>query len=60
MNTNTKQFALSSIIGGGLIAAVLGFAAPAQADVAHYIWATGGNNIGASAPHVDTTVHQSP
>jgi hypothetical protein len=59
MNMNTKKFALTSIVGGGLIAAVLGFAAPAQADLGHNVWANNQNSIGASAPQVDTSVHQS-
>lgn len=54
MNT----FRITSIIAGGLAAAVLGLAAPAHADISHSGWA---NNLnpGAVAAHVDTSVHQS-
>ncbi|MCX2929435.1 hypothetical protein ORI20_04065 [Mycobacterium sp. CVI_P3] len=53
-----KKYALSTAIAGALTAAVLGLAAPAQADLGHNDWV---NNIGpsATAPHVDTTVHGS-
>jgi hypothetical protein len=53
-----KKFGFATIIGGGLAAAVVGFAGPAQADLGHNQWA---NNAGqhATAPQVDTTVHQS-
>jgi hypothetical protein len=56
-----KKFALASIVGGGLVAAVVGFAAPANADLSHNIWANQQNGSNsASVPHTDTTVHQSP
>ena len=53
-----KKFGFASIIASGLVAAVLGLAAPAQADLGHNDWV---NQIGqsASAPQVDTSVHQS-
>jgi hypothetical protein len=54
-----KKFALASIVGGGLVAAVVGFAAPANADLGHDIWANQQNGSSASVPHTDTTVHQS-
>jgi hypothetical protein len=54
-----KKFALTSIVGGGLVAAVVGFAAPANADLSHNIWANQQNGTSASVPHTDTTVHQS-
>jgi hypothetical protein len=52
-----KKFGLAGIVGGGLLAAVLGFAAPAQADLSHNIWANQQNNGSVSAPQVDTSVH---
>jgi len=55
-----KKFALARVIGGGLVAAVVGFAAPAQADLSHNIWANQQNGTSASVPHTDTSVHQSP
>jgi hypothetical protein len=57
-----KKFGFASIIAGGLAAAVLGFAAPASAGVDHNTWLDQiGNGAGntATAPHVDTSVHQS-
>jgi hypothetical protein len=33
-----KKFGLGSIVATGLAAAVLGFAAPAQADIVHHKW----------------------
>lgn len=37
--TTVNKVGLAGIVGGGLIAAVLGLAAPAQADVGHHAWA---------------------
>jgi hypothetical protein len=53
-----KKFGFATIIASGLTAAVLGLAGPAHADFAHNQWA---NTVGqhATAPQVDTTVHQS-
>ena len=55
---NMKKFGFASIVASGLAAAVLGLAAPAQADVGHNTWV---NQIGpsVSVPQVDTSVHQS-
>ena len=55
-----KKIGLAGIVGGGLLGAVLGFAAPAQADLAHDVWANQQNQTSASVPHVNTSVHQSP
>jgi hypothetical protein len=55
-----KKFGFAGIIAGGLIATVVGLAAPAQADISHNIWANQQNQPSASVPHVDTSVHQSP
>jgi hypothetical protein len=51
-----KKYAITTAIAGAMTAAVLGLAAPAQADLGHNTWV---NNIGptATAPHVDTSVH---
>jgi hypothetical protein len=54
-----KKFTLASIVGGGLVAAVVGFAAPAQADLSHNIWANQQNGTSATVPHADNSVHQS-
>jgi hypothetical protein len=65
-----KKFGFATIIASGLIAGVLGLAAPAQADVApvapslittgidHHTWL---DQIGPNVhvPQVDTSVHQS-
>jgi hypothetical protein len=53
-----KKLGLVAALASGAAAAVLGLAAPASADVAHNDWI---NNVQthASAPQVDTTVHQS-
>ena len=57
-----KKFGCATIIASGLAAAVLSLAAPAQADLAHNIWANDRNGSGSSrsitqVPHVDTGVH---
>jgi hypothetical protein len=51
-----KKYAITTAIAGAMTAAVLGLAAPAQADLAHNNWV---NNLNppATAPHVDTTAH---
>jgi hypothetical protein len=53
-----KKLGFAAIVASGVAASVLGLAAPASADVAHHDWVS---NIEphVSAPHVDTTVHQS-
>jgi len=53
-----KKFGLSTVVAGGLLAAILGFAAPAGADLGHNTWI---NQIApsATAPQVDTSVHHS-
>ncbi|WP_179466562.1 hypothetical protein [Mycolicibacterium vinylchloridicum] len=53
-----KTYAITTAIAGAMTAAVLGLAAPAQADLGHNDWV---NNIHptATAPQVDTTVHGS-
>jgi hypothetical protein len=45
-----NKFGFATIIGSGLAAAVLSLAAPAQADVAHNIWANDRNGSGSAAP----------
>jgi hypothetical protein len=56
--TTMNKFGFASIVASGLTAAVLGLAAPAQADLGHNTWV---NQIGPSVtvPQVDTSVHQS-
>jgi hypothetical protein len=54
-----KKFGFASIIAGGLAAAVLGLAAPAQADATHHYWIYDIVQPQVSVPHVDTSVHQS-
>lgn len=53
-----KNLGFASIIATGLAAAVLGLAAPANADIGHHQWI---DQIQPTVvvPHVDTTVHQS-
>jgi len=53
-----RKFGFATIVASGLAAAVLGLAGPAQADIGHHDWV---NNVQtqATAPHVDTSVHQS-
>jgi len=53
-----KKFGFASIVASGLAAAVLGLAAPAQADLGHNTWV---NQIGQSVtvPQVNTSVQQS-
>ena len=52
-----KKFGFSAIAASGLAAAILGFAGPAQAGVAHHRWV---HDIQSqvSVPQVDTSVHQ--
>ncbi len=53
-----KKFGFASIAASGLAAAILGFAAPAQADVTHNNWIHDIQPT-VSVPHVDMNVHQS-
>jgi hypothetical protein len=53
-----KKFGFAAVLASGFAAAIVGFASPAQADVSHYSW-VGDISQHASAPQVDTTVHQS-
>lgn len=57
-STEMKKFGFASVIAAGMATAVLGLAGPAQADVAHNDWVHQ-NGQNATAPQVDTTVHQS-
>lgn len=54
----TKNTTIVALIASGLTAAVVGLAAPAQADIGHHDWAVDTNQQ-APVPSVDTTVHQS-
>ena len=53
-----KKFGFATVVAGGLTAAVLGLAGPAQADIGHNGWV---NNVQphVSVPEVDNSVHQS-
>jgi hypothetical protein len=53
-----KKFGFATIIASGLAAAVLGFAAPAQADVVHHDWVHDIQQQ-VNVPQVDTSVQQS-
>lgn len=53
-----KKLGFTTVIAGGLAAAVVGLAAPASASLDHHTWLDQITNS-ATAPHVDTTVHQS-
>ncbi|MHA3024594.1 hypothetical protein ACXPWS_30495 [Mycobacterium sp. BMJ-28] len=55
---NIKNLGIGTIIAGGLTAAVLGLGAPASADITHHDWIYD-IQPHATAPQVDTTVHQS-
>ncbi|MET0699792.1 MAG: hypothetical protein ABWY93_09005 [Mycobacterium sp.] len=53
-----KKFGIASAIATGFAAALVGLAAPAQADLGHHDWVnqiTGGSSV--SVPQVDTGVH---
>jgi len=53
-----KKFGFATIVASGLAAAVVGLAGPAQADISHHDWVYD-IQPHATAPQVDTTVHQS-
>lgn len=53
-----KKFGFAATIATGFAAAIIGLAAPAQADLGHHDWVNqvnGGSSV--SVPQVDTTVH---
>ena len=56
--TKMKKFGFASIAATGLAAAILGFAAPAQADVIHNNWIHEIQST-VNVPQVDMSVHQS-
>jgi hypothetical protein len=53
-----KKFGFATVVASALAAAVLGLAGPAQADIGHHDWVYD-IQPHATAPHVDTSVHQS-
>ena len=53
-----KNLGLATVAAAGLMAAVLGFAGPAQADSIHHGWVHDIQQQ-VSVPQVDTSVHQS-
>jgi hypothetical protein len=56
--TTMKKFGIATAIASGLAAAVLGFAAPAQADSGHHDWVHDIQQQ-VNVPQVDTSVMQS-
>ncbi|MDX1891642.1 hypothetical protein [Mycolicibacterium sp. 050158] len=52
-----KKLGFAGIIVSGVAAAVLGLAAPAQADYGHHQW-VGDMDSSTSLPHVNTGAHQ--
>jgi hypothetical protein len=54
--TTMKKFGFASAVFSVLAAALLGLAAPANADLGHHAWVSQMGSP-ATAPHVDTTVH---
>jgi hypothetical protein len=53
-----KKFGFATVIASGLIAAVLGLAGPASADIGHHDWVHEIQPT-VNVPHVDTSVQQS-
>jgi len=53
-----KNLGLATIAAAGLMAAVLGFAGPANADIGHHDWVNNTQPT-VSVPQVSTNVHQS-
>lgn len=51
-----KKFAFTGIVVGGLAAAVLGSAAPAQADYGHHGW-VGSMGSSVYVPQTNTSAH---
>jgi hypothetical protein len=52
-----KKFGSVWLVASAVIAALVGLAAPAQADLGHRIWANTLTQQPVYVPHVDTTVH---
>lgn len=52
-----KRFAASMVLASGCMAALLGLAGTAQADLGDVIWSQQQNRV--YVPHVDSSVHQS-
>lgn len=53
-----KRFGIASMLTGGLVAAVIGMAAPAQADLSDVIWNQQQQHQ-VYVPHVDNSVRHS-
>lgn len=53
-----KKLGFTAVMVGGMATAVLGLAGPASAGVDHHAWLDQVHHH-ATAPQVDTTVHQS-
>jgi hypothetical protein len=54
-----KKTSVVALIASGFAAAVVGLAAPAQADIGHHDWAVGSNQQQSSVSSTNTTVQQS-
>lgn len=52
-----KKFGFASLIAAAATAGIVGFAAPAQADLGHHVWVNTITNQHVYVPHVDTTPH---
>ena len=52
-----KKFGFVGIVTGGLVAAVVGLASPAQADLSHNIWANQQNQSSQTGSAVSTQAH---
>ena len=52
-----KKFGFVGIVAGGLVAAVVGLASPAQADLSHNIWANQQNQSSQNGSAVSTQAH---
>jgi len=53
-----KRFTVSTVLAGGLLAGLMGMAAPAQADLSDVIWNQQQQHR-VYVPHVDTSVRNS-
>jgi hypothetical protein len=56
--TNMKKFGFATIVASAMTSAVIGFAGPAQADIAHHDWVHDIQQQ-VNVPMVDTGVQQS-
>jgi len=52
-----KKIGIASLIASAMGAAVVGLAAPAQADLGHHLWVNDITSQQVYVPHVDNAVH---